>query len=223
MANTGHGADRATKWIRWIARIWSIVIIGITLVMIIAHAIMPEPNATDYPPIENLLPLAMCLSVAGLGLAWRWEGLVGRSAWVSSWQTLGYTQYLGIWDLESVLGNLGSGVQAQACLWRSSAASGLVKADWRPHPSEFSHLLILGYPPKVLPAQGPGDPFASAHHWDVVSGLLVEDKVEEFSSQTWCIMLRWKYNELKSNQSRRPVLARAIRVVGYRLLGLETE
>lgn len=77
MANTGDGADRTTKWIRWIARIWSIVIIGITLVMIIAHAVMPEPNATDYPPIENLLPLAMCLSVLGLGLAWRWEGLGG--------------------------------------------------------------------------------------------------------------------------------------------------
>jgi hypothetical protein len=73
----GKGADRATKWIRWIARIWSIVIIGITLVMVIAHAVMPDPHATDYPPVENLLPLAMCLSVAGLGLAWRWEGLGG--------------------------------------------------------------------------------------------------------------------------------------------------
>jgi hypothetical protein len=40
---------------------------------------------------------------------------------------------------------LGSGVQAQACLWRNSAASGLVKADWRPHSSEFSHLLIVGH------------------------------------------------------------------------------
>jgi hypothetical protein len=74
---SGKGADRATEWIRWIARIWSIMIIGITLVIIIAHVIMPEPNATDYPPIENLLPLAMCLSVLGLGVAWRWEGLGG--------------------------------------------------------------------------------------------------------------------------------------------------
>ena len=37
MANTGDGADRATKWIRRIARAWSIVILTITLVMVIAH------------------------------------------------------------------------------------------------------------------------------------------------------------------------------------------
>jgi hypothetical protein len=77
MANTDGGADRTTKWMRWIARIWSMVIIGFTLVMVIAHVVIPDPHATDYPPIENLLPLAMCLSVAGLGLAWRWEGLGG--------------------------------------------------------------------------------------------------------------------------------------------------
>jgi hypothetical protein len=77
VANTGGGADRTTKWIRWIARVWSIVIIGITLVIVICHAVMPDPHATDYPLVENLLPLAMCLSVAGLGIAWRWEGLGG--------------------------------------------------------------------------------------------------------------------------------------------------
>ena len=62
---------------RWAARVWSLVIIGSTLVVIIAHTVLPEPNAADYPPIENLLPLLMCLSVVGLGVAWRWEGLGG--------------------------------------------------------------------------------------------------------------------------------------------------
>jgi len=74
---SGKGADRATKWIRWIARILSIVIIGFTLLMVIAHVVIPDPHATDYPSIENLLPIAMCLSVLGLGVAWRWEGLGG--------------------------------------------------------------------------------------------------------------------------------------------------
>jgi len=77
MANTGDGADRTTKWIRRIARAWSIVILTITLVMIIAHLVVPEPSEVDYPPIENLLVLMMCLSVLGLGIAWRWEGLGG--------------------------------------------------------------------------------------------------------------------------------------------------
>jgi len=77
VANTGAGADRTTRRIRRIARIWGTVIIGITLVIVIAHVVVPDTNATDYPPSENLLPLAMCLSVAGLGVAWRWEGLGG--------------------------------------------------------------------------------------------------------------------------------------------------
>ena len=38
-----------------------------------------------------------------------------------------YNQYLRIWDPEC----------------RRKPASGLVKADWRPHSSEFSHLLII--------------------------------------------------------------------------------
>ena len=77
MVNIENDGDRTTKRIRRVARIWSLVIIGFTLFMVIAHIVVPEPNTTDYPPIENLLPLAMCLSVAGLGVAWRWEALGG--------------------------------------------------------------------------------------------------------------------------------------------------
>ncbi len=67
----------ATRRMRRVARIWSVVIIGITLVMTIAHIVAPESGATDYPPIENLLPVLMLLSVLGLAVAWRWEGLGG--------------------------------------------------------------------------------------------------------------------------------------------------
>jgi hypothetical protein len=57
----------------------SIGIIAFALVMFVAH-LGPDPHAVDYPPIEVLLPLVMLLSVAGLGLAWRWEGLGGAIA-----------------------------------------------------------------------------------------------------------------------------------------------
>jgi len=77
VASIEDSGDRVTKWIRRVARIWSLVIIGIALVVIIAHAVVPEAGGVEYPPSENLLPLAMCLSVAGLGVAWRWEGLGG--------------------------------------------------------------------------------------------------------------------------------------------------
>jgi len=37
-----------------------------------------DPHAIEnYPPIENLIPLTLVLSVSGLGIAWRWEGLGG--------------------------------------------------------------------------------------------------------------------------------------------------
>jgi hypothetical protein len=69
--------DVTMRWMRRVARIWSIVIIGITLVAAIAHIVVPEPEGTDYPPIENLLPVVMFLSVLGLAIAWRWEGVGG--------------------------------------------------------------------------------------------------------------------------------------------------
>ena len=70
--------------LRWIARIWSIVIILFTLIMLIGYAVnwiqtgTADPHAMeDYPPIENLIPITLILSVLGLGIAWRWEGLGG--------------------------------------------------------------------------------------------------------------------------------------------------
>lgn len=70
--------------LRWIARIWSIVIIVFSLIMLIGYAVnwvqtgTADPHAMeDYPPIENLIPLTLILSVIGLGIAWRWEGLGG--------------------------------------------------------------------------------------------------------------------------------------------------
>ena len=84
MPNVNDVGDRATKWIRWIARIWGTLIVAFTLLMLIGYAWnwvttgKADPHAVeDYPPIENLPPLFGLLSVLGLGIAWRWEGLGG--------------------------------------------------------------------------------------------------------------------------------------------------
>ena len=84
MANLEDVEDRTTKRIRLVARIWSLVVIIFSLTMLAGYAWnwvttgKADPYAVEgYPPSENLLPLAMCLSVAGLGVAWRWEGLGG--------------------------------------------------------------------------------------------------------------------------------------------------
>ena len=80
--NGGH--DGATKWIRWIARIWSLPIMVCALLMLVGYLWnwvtigVADPYAVeDYPPIEALPPILMFLSILGLGIAWRWERLGG--------------------------------------------------------------------------------------------------------------------------------------------------
>jgi hypothetical protein len=87
MPNVDDVGDRATKWIRWIARIWGTLIAVCTLLVLIGYAGnwvttgKVDPHAVeDYPPIENLPPLLALLSVLGLCVAWRWEGLGGAIA-----------------------------------------------------------------------------------------------------------------------------------------------
>jgi hypothetical protein len=91
MPNVNDVGDRTTKWIRWIARIWGTLIVAIALLMLIGYASSWVTNgetdpygAEGYPPIENLPPLFALLSVLGLIVAWRWEGLGGAISVVFS-------------------------------------------------------------------------------------------------------------------------------------------
>jgi hypothetical protein len=79
MTNPASRTDVTTRWMRRVARIWSMIIIGIALLVAVAHLVVPDPEATDYPPIENLLPVVMFLCVLRLALAWRWEGILRMS------------------------------------------------------------------------------------------------------------------------------------------------
>ena len=77
MYDSTDRTDMTTKWLRRIARISSIVVIAFTLFMALAHIAEPESETIDYPPIENLLPVVMLLSVLGLAIAWRREAIGG--------------------------------------------------------------------------------------------------------------------------------------------------
>jgi len=84
MANVSDTGDRATIWIRWIARIWSFPIIVYSLIMLTGYAWnwvtigKADPYAVEgYPLVEALPPILMFLSVLGLGIAWRYERLGG--------------------------------------------------------------------------------------------------------------------------------------------------
>jgi len=104
------------------------VIIGFTLVMVIGHAVTPDPYATDYPPIENLLPLVMCLSVLGLGLAWRWEGLGGAISVAFFLANLGLYwairgKFFPLRGLPILSPVLITGILFLVCWWRTRSSS----------------------------------------------------------------------------------------------------
>jgi hypothetical protein len=76
--------DRLTKWIRWIARIWSAPIIIYALLLLAGYAWdwmtigTADPYAVDdYPFVEAIPPILLFVSILGLAIAWRWEGLGG--------------------------------------------------------------------------------------------------------------------------------------------------
>jgi hypothetical protein len=81
---SGDSRDRITKWLRWIARLWSLPIIVFALIFLVGTAWnlattgVADPHAVEgYPWTENLPPIFMLLSILGLGIAWRWERLGG--------------------------------------------------------------------------------------------------------------------------------------------------
>jgi hypothetical protein len=136
MPNVNDVGERATKRIRWTARIWGSLIVAFTLLFFIGYAWnlvttgVADPHAVeDYPPIENLPPLFAFLSVLGLGLAWRWEGLGGGIAVAFSLAYLpvllihwpiahDFPRYLvapyGVWMIIAI-----PGVLFLMCWWRS--------------------------------------------------------------------------------------------------------
>ena len=83
MENTSR-IEKRTKQLRLIAKIWSGVIIGTTLLILIGYignyfsTGQMDPNAAEnYPPIENIPPLLNLFSAVSLALAWKWEKIGG--------------------------------------------------------------------------------------------------------------------------------------------------
>jgi hypothetical protein len=79
--------DRTTRWLRWIARVWTTVLVLCGLLVVggagwsLVTTGVADPYAAEVvPPIENLPPLLALLAIAGLAIAWRWEGLGGAIA-----------------------------------------------------------------------------------------------------------------------------------------------
>jgi len=82
--NTKYISDRATKWIRWVARIWGALIVVYVLIMLIGYGWnwvttgVADPYAVEDIPLITYVGLAiMVLGALALGIAWRWERLGG--------------------------------------------------------------------------------------------------------------------------------------------------
>lgn len=127
MTDRRAGSDRATTWLRRIARGWSLIVIGVALLILVSHVVTPDPYAVeDYPPVENLMPFSMFLSVLGLALAWRWEALGGAlnvagfaANLVLFWAIRG--EFLP-WEVTAILSlALVPGVLFLLCWWRSKS------------------------------------------------------------------------------------------------------
>lgn len=67
---------RSIVILRRVARVWSIVVIAFTLVIVFGEIAFPHTEA-DVPFVEYLMPVSMFVSVLGLVLAWWREALGG--------------------------------------------------------------------------------------------------------------------------------------------------
>lgn len=84
MNETAPSLDRSSKWIRRVARIWSIPIIVFVVVFLLGTLwseitnAPPDPYAVeDITFAEQLPPIFIAVSTLGLALAWRWEKMGG--------------------------------------------------------------------------------------------------------------------------------------------------
>ena len=68
-----NAPSRSVKIIRWIARIWSILVFVVALLRIF----IPDPYATEPVPASDWFLLSLWgVAILGLLIAWRWE-LIG--------------------------------------------------------------------------------------------------------------------------------------------------
>lgn len=72
--STANVVPRSVKSIRWTARIWSVLVFVVALLVIF----IPDPYATEPVPVADWFLLSLWgVAILGLLVAWRWELLGG--------------------------------------------------------------------------------------------------------------------------------------------------
>jgi hypothetical protein len=95
MVKEKDSRHQVIKWLRWIARIWSIPIILYALMLFIGYTWswvttgVADPYAVEEVPlVETLQPILLFISIIGLGIAWRWERLGAVTSLIFLFATL---------------------------------------------------------------------------------------------------------------------------------------
>ena len=60
--------------IRGVARIWSVLVWLLALILVIGSRTGSPTTGIGNAPLDILIPVCLFISLIGLGIAWRWEG-----------------------------------------------------------------------------------------------------------------------------------------------------
>lgn len=61
--------------LRRVARVWSVLVLLLALILLIGTRNAPPASMPINAPPDVLPPVSLLISLAGLVIAWRWEGL----------------------------------------------------------------------------------------------------------------------------------------------------
>ena len=91
---------RIVTTIRWVARVWSILIFVVALLIVIA----PDPNVVQPVPLTDWIELGFYwVSIIGLLLAWRWESLGGATAIIGiAGHAVAFRIFRGNWFVQTL-------------------------------------------------------------------------------------------------------------------------
>lgn len=95
MTGSISSAPRLITVVRWIARVWSLLLLAAVVLM----ALTPDPNIVDPVPVTDWIELGFYgLALMGLLLAWRWEALGGAVALIGIiGQDVAFRLFRGEW------------------------------------------------------------------------------------------------------------------------------
>ncbi|MCX5973544.1 MAG: hypothetical protein NTU59_02480 [Coprothermobacterota bacterium] len=99
---SGRGHHGAVRILRWIARIWSLVVLVVALLIVI----LPDRYAVYPVPLSDWVLLSFYwIAILGLLIAWRWEALGGALAIAAVFgRSVAFYFIRGVWpfDLSSM-------------------------------------------------------------------------------------------------------------------------